>query len=122
MQGGKNMTTKNKVKTQQAIVLDLEKCVGCYACEVACKQENSNARGIPWIRLNTIGPERIDGKLRMEYIPRVLDQCTFCAGRNMQPSCVDHCPTKALFVGSTAEILKALASNRRYQICTIKDL
>ena len=116
------MTPPNNTKTQCAIILDLEKCVGCYACEVACKQENSNARGIPWIRLHTIGPERVDGKLRMEYVPQILDQCTFCSTRNREPSCVAHCPTKALTVCSSTEILKALASNRHYQVLTIKNL
>ena len=44
------------------ILCDLDLCVGCYACEVACKQENSVPEGVRWIRLATIGPEKVDGK------------------------------------------------------------
>ena len=114
------MTTKGNVKNKYGILADLERCVGCYACEVACKQENRTSRGTPWIRVHTVGPELVDGKLRMEYIPLILDRCTFCRNRDMDPSCVAHCPTKALSIFNTNSILDALRSDRRYQVCTIK--
>ena len=110
------------MKKQYGILVDLERCVGCYACEVACKQENSAARGTPWIRVHTLGPEVVNGKLRMDYVPLILDRCTFCRSRDLQPSCVAHCPTQALSVFSTASMLDALSDGRRYQVCTIKNL
>jgi Fe-S-cluster-containing dehydrogenase component len=115
------MTGKYSVKSKYGIIVDLEKCVGCYACEVACKQENSDAQGVPWIRVHTVGPKVINGNLKLDYIPRILDGCTFCRQRGGGPSCVAHCPTKALLVCSAASMLEALGSNRRYQVCTIKD-
>ena len=30
---------------RNAIVVDLNRCIGCYGCEVACKQENDVALG-----------------------------------------------------------------------------
>ena len=110
------------MKKQYGIMVDLERCVGCYACEVACKQENSAARGTPWIRVHTLGPEVITGKFRMEYVPLITDRCTFCRSRDMQPSCVAHCPTQALSVVSAAAILDTLSKDQRYQVCVIKTL
>ena len=110
------------IRKKYGILVDLERCVGCYACEVACKQENRSSRSTSWIRINTIGPESVNGKLRMEYIPLISDGCTFCRNNGLKPSCVDHCPTQALKVCSTAEILNIINSGKHYQVCTIMSL
>jgi hypothetical protein len=44
----------------------------------ACKQENMNRRDTPFIRLHTIGPKRVQGKLAMEYVTRISEKCNFC--------------------------------------------
>jgi len=107
------------MEKQYGILVDLDRCVGCYACEVACKQENSDAPGTPWIRVNTIGPKVVRGRLMMDYVPLVSDGCNFCPSRGLQPSCVAHCPTQALTVLSTASMLDVLTGGKRYQLCTI---
>ena len=104
------------------ILVDLDRCVGCYACEVACKQENSLKPGTPWIRVYIVGPEVVSGKWMMDYIPRISNGCDFCKSRGLQPSCVAHCPTKALLVSSAASTLDALSTNKRYQVCHIIKL
>lgn len=35
--------------TQKTMVIDLDRCIGCFACEVACKQENNVALGVYYI-------------------------------------------------------------------------
>ena len=50
------------------MVADLDLCVGCYACEVACKQENKIPIGTRWIKVITIGPNKISGKLQMDFL------------------------------------------------------
>lgn len=108
------------MEKQYGILADLDRCVGCYACEVACKQENSSSPGTPWIRVKTIGPEIVLGKLRLDYIPLISNGCNFCLNRGLQPSCVAHCPTKALRFCSSASMLDVLRSKTRYQVCLIK--
>ncbi len=103
-----------------AILVDLDRCVGCCACEVACKQENSSSPGTPWIRVNALGPEVVNGKLRADYVPLILDGCDFCQNRGFQPSCVAHCPTEALQLCSTETMLDGLNSKKRYQICGMR--
>ena len=107
------------------IVVDLDLCVGCYACEVACKQENNVPIGTRWIRVIDVGPEELDGKLRIDFIPVMTDECTLCEHRlsqNLEPRCVDNCPTKALqCYKNTTELLAALQDGRRCQVCKVKS-
>ena len=103
---------------QYGILVDLDRCVGCYACEVACDQENGFKPGAPWIRVHTVGPQRVNGKLRMDYIPLISEDCKF-PNCGLKPSCVVHCPTKAMKVCSPVSMLDALGSEGRYHVCTI---
>ena len=106
------------MEKQHGILVDLERCVGCYACEVACQQENSDGTETPWIRVLTVGPKMVNGKLMMDYIPRISEGCIFPAD-GLQPPCVANCPTKALKVCSQTSMLDALSSTKRYQVCGI---
>ncbi len=31
---------------QKTLVIDLDRCIGCFACEVACKNENNVPLGV----------------------------------------------------------------------------
>jgi Fe-S-cluster-containing dehydrogenase component len=108
------------MEKQFGILANLDRCVGCFACEVACKQENNASPGTPWIRIHTVGPKMVFGKLRMDYVPLISKGCNFCRNRKLHPSCVDHCPTKALAFLSENSILDAINSGKRYQVCMIK--
>ncbi|NTU89643.1 MAG: 4Fe-4S dicluster domain-containing protein [Actinobacteria bacterium] len=80
--------------TQYAIVTDLNRCVGCLACTVACKAINSVDVGSFWIKTLRIGPNPIEGgsgdwpDVEMYFLPV---QCQHCA----EAECVKVCPTGA---------------------------
>ncbi len=75
--------------TQNTLFIDYDLCFGCYACEVACKQENDLPVGPKWIRVITVGPKKISGKLIMDFVPMT---CTHC----QNAPCIDSCPEDAL--------------------------
>ena len=108
------------------ILVDLDLCTGCYACEVSCKQENNVPVGTNWIKVLTIGPETIDSRQRMDFLPIMTEQCTLCARRikdGLEPRCVNNCPTQALeFCDDTGVLLSLLQSDRRWQICKLEGL
>ena len=77
------------------LVIDLERCIGCQTCRIACKVENSLNTG-SGIRVDTIGGAYQDtpkGKypnLSMSYLPV---PCMHCG----EPPCMDACPEEAIY-------------------------
>jgi Fe-S-cluster-containing dehydrogenase component len=66
-----------------------EKCWGCKACEVACKQENRASDGAKLIHISEDGPLQIDG--RWHFVFRA-QRCRHCA----EPACVEACTFGAI--------------------------
>lgn len=83
---------------QKNIFIDLEYCIGCRACEVACKQENNIPVGIKWINVVKVGPRTLGNKLRMDFVPMM---CRHCA----KAPCIDACPEKAITKRSDGIVL-----------------
>jgi len=78
------------------MAIDIERCVGCHACSVACKVENNLPDRIWWNRVLTVGGETMDtphGKfpdLRMQFLPVNCQHCE-------NPACVKACPVGATY-------------------------
>lgn len=105
---------------QMGLVVNIDLCMGCFACEVACKQEHNLAEGKKGINVFTLGPYEVNGELAMEFIPFATDECDLCAGRRAngeRPLCAQICPTQALGLHSHEQILRLLRSNDRFSIC-----
>jgi Fe-S-cluster-containing dehydrogenase component len=67
----------------------MEKCIGCYACEVACKQEHGLPVGPRLIRVERIGPREMGGKLSLDFVPSTCRHCE-------NPPCSKVCPVDAI--------------------------
>jgi Fe-S-cluster-containing dehydrogenase component len=63
-------------KAQKALVVDLDRCIGCHACEIACKQENGVALGVYWNRVLTVGPDGKFPNIEMYFLPTMCQECT----------------------------------------------
>lgn len=71
------------------MVVDLARCIGCHACEVACKLENLTPPGMAWTRVFM----REDGEfphVKRFYLPTMCMHC-------VHPACVEVCPTGASY-------------------------
>ena len=71
------------------MVIDLERCIGCHACEVACKFENRTPPGITWTRVFMREVGRFPDVKRL-YVPTMCMHCK-------DPACVEVCPTGASY-------------------------
>ena len=82
--------------THHAIVTDLNRCVGCLACSVACKAVNNVPIGNFWNKTLRIGPNPIEegGQFPDVYTYFLTVQCQHCEN----PECVAVCPTEASHV------------------------
>jgi Fe-S-cluster-containing dehydrogenase component len=71
------------------VVLDC--CIGCHACEIACRQEHGLAyeTGSKWCQVLTLKPRRLQGELHLDYVPTM---CVHCE----DPLCIRCCPVEAI--------------------------
>lgn len=71
-----------------AMVIDLQSCVGCGACSIACRTENNVPDGIYWSNKITETYGTFPN-VRYHYIPTLCNHCT-------DAPCAKGCPTKAM--------------------------
>ena len=77
------------------LVIDLERCIGCHTCTIACKMEHGIEEG-SWMEVRTVGGAGMDTaggefpNLTMYYEPKPCMHCD-------EPPCIDACPPGALY-------------------------
>lgn len=93
------------------VLVDLDFCVGCYACQSACSDHWDLPVGSTYLRVLNCKPEDIEGELKMFQcpIPYNLDRCRECAESGEATPCSKICIGKALTVGD-ADVLSKKAS------------
>lgn len=77
-------------KKKLAFVVELDRCIGCKGCQVACHMENGTALGVNRIQVRQVGPFGVFPELEMYFLPAMCQQCA-------EPSCVRVCPTGAIY-------------------------
>ncbi len=83
--------------SRYGMVIDLNRCIGCQACTVACKVKNFTKPGIFW---NWVLHEEAGEypSVRRHFIPRLCMQC-------QDAPCIDACPTGATYRGEDGLVL-----------------
>ena len=74
---------------RKGLIINTDDCVGCLACEVACKQEHDTPVGVGRIRVHREDPAMIEGRLRLRYN---VAYCLHC----LNPLCHEACPNSAI--------------------------
>lgn len=74
---------------RMGMVFDLKACIGCNACVVACKQENSVPDGVFFTRTLSYEYGEYPGVKRV-YIPTICNQCE-------EAPCEKVCPSGATY-------------------------
>lgn len=117
------------------MLVDLQRCIGCWTCAMACKVGNGLADDDYRILVHTHGsgagidrPQGAYPELSMSWQPIYQKSCTFCADSVAQGHklyCVADCPTQALAWGDdddeTSPYMQALMRCRDKH-CHIFDL
>ncbi|HBT95707.1 MAG TPA: oxidoreductase [Coriobacteriia bacterium] len=96
------------------MLIDYRYCTGCHACEVSCLNEKELPEGEWGIKVNEIGPVKIDGHWMWDFVPVPSDRCDCCIERlekGVKPPCELHCLGKCLEVLSIEDITKRLKEN-----------
>lgn len=71
-----------------AMVIDLQKCVGCSSCITACKRENNIPKDIYWCDSQTETKGTFPN-IEYEYKPTMCNHCE-------NAPCIEACPTEAM--------------------------
>ena len=97
---------------EKTILVDLQRCIGCWTCSLACKVGNNLPDEEFWLTVRTQGSgEGIDRpagtwpNLHMSWIPIWSQSCVKCPSRiakGDKPYCVNSCPCDALTIGDAA--------------------
>ncbi|UCG65918.1 MAG: 4Fe-4S binding protein [Deltaproteobacteria bacterium] len=75
--------------SERLLLIDVDKCVGCYACEIACKQEHHLPLEPRWCTVIPIGPRKLGEKLHLDFVPALCIHCD-------DPLCSYFCPVDAI--------------------------
>jgi Fe-S-cluster-containing dehydrogenase component len=70
------------------MVIDLNNCVGCAGCDIACKTENNLEHDVHW-SFHTTETKGVFPDVSYRYIPKLCNHCE-------NASCVKVCPTQAM--------------------------
>ncbi len=71
------------------LLIDSDRCLRCFACEIACKQENNLPPGPRWNSVVTVGPRLVEGQLHQDFVFATCLQCD-------DPLCLTVCPAGAV--------------------------
>jgi len=71
------------------LLIDIDRCIRCFACEVACKQENDLPPEPRAASVITIEPRTINGELTADFVFTTCVQCD-------DPLCRAVCPHGAI--------------------------
>ena len=75
---------------RNCLVVNLDRCIGCYSCELACKMENGVALGHHWNKLYQVEPYGEFPNVKTWWLSKQCQQCT-------DAPCINVCPTGASF-------------------------
>jgi Fe-S-cluster-containing dehydrogenase component len=86
--------------SEKILLIDIDSCVRCHACEIACRQEHNLTveTGPGWCRIMTVGPRLVEGKLHMDFVPVTCFHCD-------EPACAAACPSNAISRGDNGLVV-----------------
>ncbi|MDG7036724.1 MAG: 4Fe-4S dicluster domain-containing protein, partial [Nitrososphaerota archaeon] len=86
---GRALQSYEVIKLKHAVVVELDKCVGCNACTAACKIKNKTPKDIFWRKIVEIEHGEFPD-VKKTYFPLMCMHCE-------NPECLKVCPTGATY-------------------------
>lgn len=97
-------------QAQWGMLVDLDRCIGCQACAVACKAENDVPLGMYRRRVHTVTVGKFPNVKRW-FVPM---SCMHCA----DPACLKACQEKAIAKGGEGLVQIDVDKCRKKKTCT----
>lgn len=90
--------------TRMGMAINLNRCIGCQTCSIACKMQNNVPMGMLWNRVLTQSEEGVDGvegvypDVSKQYVPVSCQHCE-------NAPCVKVCPVEATYRDENGRVL-----------------
>lgn len=84
--------------TKYAMAIDLDRCVGCRACVIACKAEWELEETESRCWVTPVGPDMTDQGMASTFYTGLCNHCD-------QATCIENCPTQATYRDDTGRIV-----------------
>jgi Fe-S-cluster-containing dehydrogenase component len=100
---------------EHILYADIDRCVGCHACEIACRQEYNVPSGEGCITIVTLESQEDAELQNLYFIPVVSGRCTGCGHlleTAAEPACVSACPTKCIQYAHVSALPWALSQKK----------
>jgi Fe-S-cluster-containing dehydrogenase component len=103
------------------MLLNAERCTGCYSCQSACREINRVPFEEKWLEVVRRKPIIVDGELNLYHLlaPQ-LDKCAECIERESPPLCVKVCMANCLYVAPVEKLIP-ITKNRGNWILYVKS-
>lgn len=75
---------------RNCLVVNVDRCTGCYGCQIACKMENDVPLGVNRNVVHVVGPFGEYPNMVRYALPLMCQQCE-------EAPCIDVCPTGASY-------------------------
>ena len=72
---------------QYRFSFEMDSCIGCHSCEVACAEQNGNPVGVDWRKVGEVEGGNFPDTRRFS----ISMACNHC----LEPACLQGCPTNA---------------------------
>ena len=98
-----------------AAYVELDYCVGCYACQSACQNYNDLPVKETYLRCVLVKPEKVAGEMHcfMSPVPYDLAHCPECMEREGgEAPCQKICIGHALHFGPAEEVYRRAAEHK----------
>ena len=116
---------------EKTILVDLQRCIGCWTCSLACKVAYDLPDEEYWLTVRTLGsgegidrPAGVWPYLHMSWLPVYSKSCIKCPQRLKEgelPYCVNSCPCDALSMGEEAVAKAEELRDRGFRFFELPD-
>jgi Fe-S-cluster-containing dehydrogenase component len=97
------------------MLLDAERCTGCYSCQSACREVNQVPFDEKWLEVVRRKPVKVDGDLTLYHLlAPVLEKCAECVKHENPPLCMRVCMASCLYVAPLEELLPKLKEKGKW--------
>lgn len=108
------------MNTVSALVVDLDKCFGCYCCQVGCHTWNK-VKDDQRVEMIVLDPQEVDGVMKADYFPLMTQSCDLCSSAEEEPLCVGFCPTEAIIPCDKKSLVAVLNSGKRCVVAKVNN-